>query len=445
MKNKHLTYSERIEIESGLKQNKSLTEIANVIDKSVGTVRYEIKKHREKKIPSSFNGYRNTCFFHVTKTCNVTNICKNSICNKPCEKCNIYFCNSKCSQYQEYLCEKLVKKPYCCNGCDKAKNCHNIKMVYSASIADKEYNNDLSVSRTGEHITLDQIDYINENATERIKNGQSLQNIKMTDSNIKVSVSSLYNYTNKGLFDFKDFDLPKKVTYKKKKESKDNEELSIEKQTKITKLKEDRNYDSFVIFSKKHPDFNIVEMDTVIGTNDSSKVLLTLLFRKTNFMIAILADNKKARTINIKLNELKKAITPQKFFTLFRIILTDNGVEFNMIEEIESIEDQESINLFFCDAGKSNQKAKIEKNHVEIRKILKKGTSFDNLKQKDINTMMSHINSYCRKKLGGLSPYGAMVKEYGNEYTDTLMKELGYKVIEPKDIILKPRLLKKQK
>ena len=65
MKNKHLTYSERIEIESGLKQNKSLTEIANVIDKSVGTVRYEIKKHREKKIPSSFNGYRNTCFFHV--------------------------------------------------------------------------------------------------------------------------------------------------------------------------------------------------------------------------------------------------------------------------------------------------------------------------------------------------------------------------------------------
>lgn len=55
-----------------------------------------------------------------------------------------------------------------------------------------------------------------------------------------------------------------------------------------------------------------------------------------------------------------------------------------MIEEIEMLENKKQINLFFCDSGKSNQNGKIEKNHVEIRKIFPKGTSFDNLKQKDI-------------------------------------------------------------
>ena len=198
----------------------------------------------------------------------------------------------------------------------------------------------------------------------------------------------------------------------------------------------------FLKFSSEHPDYNIAEMDTVIGTLTSKKVLLTLLFRKTNFMIAILMKDKKAETTNKKLNILKKKLTPEIFIILFRILLTDNGVEFTMIEEIEKIED-EKINLFFCDAGKSNQKAKIEKNHVEVRKILPKGTSFDNLTQKDINLVMSHVNSYKRKKLNNKSPYDAMVDEYGEEFTNNLMKILHYKVIDDKDIILKPKLLKK--
>ena len=63
MKNKHLTSSDRIEIELGLKQNKSLTDIANVVDKSVGAIRNEIKNHREKKYPSSFNGAVNICSY----------------------------------------------------------------------------------------------------------------------------------------------------------------------------------------------------------------------------------------------------------------------------------------------------------------------------------------------------------------------------------------------
>lgn len=425
MKKKHLDASDRIEIEAGLKLGKSLTDIANKVDKTVSAIRSEIKSHREIKYPSSFNGDVNICESFKNNTCNIKHLCNNNECDKFCKSCKRYFCNNICCNFKEYICNRLAKKPYCCNGCNSAKLCHgNIRMIYNASRAELEYQNTLSNSRRGEHISLDEIEYINENITPRIKNGQSFENIKMTDKNISVSTSSLYNYTNNGLFEFKNIDLPKKVKYKKRKVINENDDTSFEQQTKIDKLKLNRNYQLFLEFVKKHIDYNIAEMDTVIGTINGSKVLLTLLFRKSNFMIALLVDNKKAKTIYNKLKELKQKITSEKFLILFKILLTDNGVEFTMIEEIEKIEENEKIHLFFCDAGKSNQKGKIEKNHVEIRKILPKGTSFDNLKQKDINLMMSHINSYKRKKLGGLSPYEIMVNEYGKQFTDELMQAL---------------------
>ena len=39
-----------------------------------------------------------------------------------------------------------------------------------------------------------------------------------------------------------------------------------------------------------------------------------------------------------------------------------------------------------------------------IRKIFKKGESFDDYSQKDISLMMSHINSYSRKKSNNNKP-----------------------------------------
>lgn len=446
IKNKHLTIDDRIEIEAGLRQRKSLTDISNVIDKAEGTVRYEIKTHREKRYPSSFNSYPNICTYFKDNSCNIKGLCKGKNCKKNCKLCRIYFCNKICPKFKEYSCEFLSVKPYCCNGCIKYQQCRNIKMVYSAKVANQEYQDTLKNARQGEHISVDEIDYINENVAPRIKNGQSFNNIKISDDNISVSTSSLYNYTDKGIFCFRNIDLPKKVMYKKRNKNKKDDDYNIkEVKTKIDELKKTRNHDKFEDFKSKNPSYNIAEMDTVIGNKNGGKVLLTLLFRDTNFMIAKLIDDKRAKTVNNCLNNLKTKITFSVFILLFRILLTDNGVEFTMIEEIETIEDKKQINLFFCDAGKSNQKGKIEKNHVEIRKVLPKGTNFDNLTQKDIDLMMSHINSYKRKKLNNLSPYEAMVKKYGKDFTNKLMENLNYKIIDPKDIILKPWLIKKKK
>lgn len=49
------------------------------------------------------------------------------------------------------------------------------------------------------------------------------------------------------------------------------------------------------------------------------------------------------------------------------------------------------------------QKGACEVNHELIRRILPKGSSFDELTQQDIILMMNHINSYKRKKLNNRS------------------------------------------
>ena len=74
-----------------------------------------------------------------------------------------------------------------------------------------------------------------------------------------------------------------------------------------------------------------------------------------------------------------------------------------------------------------------------IRRILPKGSSFDELTQQDITLMMNHINSYKRKKLNNRSPYETFSFYYGED----VLKRLGCSPVAAENIILKPKLLKK--
>ena len=67
------------------------------------------------------------------------------------------------------------------------------------------------------------------------------------------------------------------------------------------------------------------------------------------------------------------------------------------------------------------------------------GTSFNDLTQEDINLIMSHINSYKRKKLNNVSPYALFSTIYGKGTID----KLGIQEIEPNKVNLSTHLLKK--
>lgn len=85
------------------------------------------------------------------------------------------------------------------------------------------------------------------------------------------------------------------------------------------------------------------------------------------------------------------------------------------------------------------KKGAIELNHELIRRVLPKGSSFNDLTQDDINLMMNHINSYKRKKLNKRSPYETFSFYHGAE----VLHKLGCYPVASGDIMLKPVLLKK--
>ena len=95
--------------------------------------------------------------------------------------------------------------------------------------------------------------------------------------------------------------------------------------------------------------------------------------------------------------------------------------------------------IFYCHPSSPFEKGSCEVNHELLRRILPKGTSFDNLNQSDINLIMSHINSYKRKKLNFKSPYFMFSQIYGKDTID----KLGIQEIEPNNVSLSNSILKK--
>jgi len=67
-------------------------------------------------------------------------------------------------------------------------------------------------------------------------------------------------------------------------------------------------------------------MDTVEGNKKSSKVLLTIILEKTNFMLIRLLDKKNVKNVNYSYDEIKGKLC-NLYYKIFRIILTDNGSE----------------------------------------------------------------------------------------------------------------------
>ena len=85
----------------------------------------------------------------------------------------------------------------------------------------------------------------------------------------------------------------------------------------------------------------------------------------------------------------------------------------------------------------SHQKGSCEKNHVEFRKIVPKGTSMDLLTAQDMALVTSHVNSDPRPSLGGLAPLDLA----SAVLPKTLLDELAVSRVDPNDVVMTPELL----
>ena len=429
----HMTLSERSDIEILLKQGKSFKEIGRYLGKDCTTISKEIRYHMVERKSGAWGQAYNACILRFG--CKKSLVCNNQKCEtKKCNFCNI--CNKFCSSFIEEKCRKLDHPPYVCNGCINLKKCTLRKKFYVAKYAQAEYEHVRSEARTGITITEGELKHLDQLLTPLIKNGQSIHHICVNNADrIMYSEKTLYNYIDSGLINACNIDLPRKVKYRPRKKA--GLIHKVDRKCRIG-----RTYDDFQRFMEANNYPLVVEMDSVIG-RVGGKALLTLHFVKAEFMLAFLRDANDSQSVIDVFDKLNELLGIDMFKRLFPVLVGDNGSEFSNPSAIECDRSTGEIrtNVFYCDPYASFQKGSAEKNHEEIRKVLPKGTSFDNLTQKDIDLMMNHVNSYSRPILNDRTPYDTFTFLYGEE----TIKKLGSTFIPANEICLKPSLLKPKK
>lgn len=382
-KHKHLTLSDRNDIQLGLERGETFKAIGQSILKDPTTVSKEVKRNRQVR----------------ESTCD----------NLPCPL--------------------LDKAPFVCNGCPKRRqNCGYKKILYLAKQAQKQYEQTLVEAREGTPLNSKTFWDMDKVISDGVKKGQHIYHILKTH-NLDVSSSTVYRHIRKGYLSIAPIDLARAVKFKERRKSK---LPSIPKEAK-----KGRSYEDFQNYLSLNQLDSWLEMDTVMGRM-GGKVLLTFNLSFCNFIFARLLGNKTALEVTKHLYDIKSTLhqADKDFFQLFPVILTDNGGEFARVDDIEMDVRGES-KLFFCDPNRSDQKGRIEKNHTLIRDILPKGTSFDNLTQEDINLVCSHVNSVKRAALNGKSAYELFAFTYGEE----IPKLLGISKIPAEDVCQSSKLL----
>lgn len=428
-KGKHLTLDDRLSIQAGLHEGLNFQDIARQIGKDPSTISKEIRNHIIVKRTSSYN----PC--SKVKACShygdICPQCRVSF-SRACRSCSAAECFAICPDFSLKTCRKLMSAPYVCNGCKDRHGCKLERHLYDAKAAQKAYEESLSQSRQGFAISYDELKRIDDIVSPLIRQGQSIHHIYQNNKDlIMCDERSIYNYINAGLLSVGNLDLPRKVRYRVRKKKRS---VRVDKQCHVG-----RTYEDFLEFLDACPDVAVTEMDSVEGRK-GGKVLLTIYFRNCELMLAFLREANTARSVTDLFSYLDRTLGREAFRNLFQVILTDRGSEFTDPRSIECDEYGEiRTRVFYCDPQRSDQKGGCEVTHEMIRRILPKGSSFDHLTQSDIDLMMSHINSYTRKKLGNLSPYRLFSSLYG----ENLLTQLNLHQIPPNEINLTPKLLNK--
>lgn len=415
---KHLSLDERFDIENDLCKGLPFKEIGKNIGKDCTTISREIRNHYIVKNTGGIGRQFNNCIYRTT-------------CSNRGKNCNL----ANCTEFKEQKCNLLNKPPYVCNGCKHKTQCTLTKHFYDAAYANNEYLSTLSEVRSGVMIYQEEIENLNKILTPLICNqNQSIHQALLNNKNkIMFSDKTIYKYIDLGILNIRNIDLPRKVRFRQR--AKETTVYKIDK-----KCLENRTYEDFEKYMKEHPDTPIVEMDSVEGKK-GGKVLLTIHFVNCSFMLAFIREHNDAQSVIDIFNDLQKILGLDKFKELFVLILTDNGSEFSNPTEIEidTTTGEKRTQIFYCHPSSPYEKGSCEVNHELLRRILPKGTSFADLNQDDVNLIMSHINSYKRKKLNNVSPYTMFSTIYGKDTID----KLGIQEIEPNKVSLSKNILKK--
>lgn len=423
---KHLTLDERITIQTLLDIGKSPTDIARQLERYPSTITRELQNHIH--IEKS----NNDCVLYVA--CKEKWKCGTRFCTNKCKDCTKN-CHKYCSHYEKAECNIMQKTNYVCNGCPKKASCRLERHFYNALSADKEYQEMLVEKRSGFDLSEDDLIKIDEVVTPLIKAGHSPYAVlNETNGKIPVSLSTLYRLIDKSQLTARNIDLQEQVKRKRRHHS--NKDAI----TKPVKNKEGHLYKDYLEYAEEHG--AVPQMDCVEGTQEDSKVFLTLHWPIEHMQLYFIMSKQTTNEVVKTLDKIEEAIGTELFREMFPAILTDNGHEFADIEGMERSffnPDEKRTFIYFCEPNRSDQKGNAERNHRLLRKVVPKGTSLESFDQSTATLITNHVNSYIRCSLGGISPYDIAMENYDDDF----FVLLGLERIKNVEVNLTPKLIKR--
>jgi IS30 family transposase len=393
---KHCSFKERRIVETYLNQDAKLFSVAKEISKDDRTVSKEIKKHRYLHVRANA---RNKC--GIQDLCVKTRLCTLCVSGK-CKYCSLSRCSDLCDDFvEEPHCKRTMKYPFVCNGCVEKEKCKLPKFFYKAETAQREYEVNVSLHKKGPRLDAVQLAALDKILYEGVKKNQSIEVIlKVND--IIMAPSTAYRYIDGNHLNIKNIDLKRKVAYKQRYTNKPKAKpINYE-------YLSGRTFQEFQTFLMENPTANIWQLDTVEGIKGKDqKAVLSLLHTKTNLQLYFLIRSISQECVIQVFDDIKRYLGDDSFKETFEVILTDNGKEFKdpLMIETSMLTGEKLTNVFFCEARRSDQKAKCEKNHVHFRECVPKGISMNPLDFKKICYVSNQVNNYPRKSLGFCSPY----------------------------------------
>ena len=318
-------------------------------------------------------------------------------------------------------CERIKRWPYVCSNCrQRYSTCPFTKYRYDARQAQNQADINLINSRRG--LDLDDIEFkeLDTYIKKGVDENKSIYQIKIENKDkIKKSLSTLYNYINKGYLTTKRIDLPYAVSYKKRKH---NKKYDYSDNNKIDRT--NHTYLDYLAFLHKNPRVYVWQLDFLGAIKTDINNILTFFLPDLQFCLIDSIKNPDSNKIVKWFDELEEKIGTDAFMELIPVILTDRDPNFADINGIcfSKITGEERCKLFFCDPYVSNQKPNVENINKQLRLFYPKGKTIDKYTRKDIKNTNEILLNRPVRSLDSYTPKEAFIKVFDEELFTKLFK-----------------------
>lgn len=380
-KGKHLTANDRCVILEGICEGVSKTEIASRIGADPTTIAKEISSHRTL-VPGRISLKMRDCALY--KTCKHRSNCRKT-----------------CKEYVPFSCKRRDRSPGACNGCTNRGSCRYDKYEYSAVTAQHEYEKKLVESREGINLTAEEAKVMGDLVKQLLVQGQSPIEIVTNNPELGICEKTLYNYIEAGVFrssGVTNLDLRRQVSRRQRMSKDKANEFKKRKSYAYLKGRTTDDYQQYLAEQKEAGvHVSVVEMDTMYNDVSNGPFIQTFKIIDAQIALAVYHEEKTSDEMIKGLDMIEAMLGRDLFESLFQVIRTDRGSEFEKPEGLEMRADgSRRTRVFYCDPMASYQKPLVEGKHVEYRYVLPKGRDLRKLgltSQKQLNLVLSHLNS----------------------------------------------------